>query len=69
LLPAIAKMMMFRKIFLVVTALVAAPLSVVAQAGAEQNIMMGMQGLAEAAKDPTVLAQLMRDMAVRALES
>lgn len=56
--------MMFRKIFLVCVSLLAAPLCF-AQEDAERNIMMGMQGLAEAAKDPALLAQLVRDMQVR----
>lgn len=30
-----------------------------------RDIQVGMQGLAEAAKDPAVLAQLMKDMQVR----
>lgn len=62
--------MMFRKILFICASLLSAattiPLCLAQQQDdAERNIQMGMQGLAQAANDPAVLAQLVRDMQVR----
>eukprot|EP00977_Amphora_coffeiformis_P001886 scaffold362_cov176-Amphora_coffeaeformis.AAC.12 len=56
--------MMFRKIFFVCASLLSATPLCFAQEDAERNIMMGMQGLAQAVNDPAALAQLVRDMQV-----
>ena len=61
--PQSIRKMMFRKILFVgATLLSSLPLSLAQQGHAEQDIMLGMQGLAQAAKDPALLAQLMKDM-------
>ena len=56
--------MMFQKILFVCASLLSAVPLCFAQEDAERNIMMGMQGVAQAANDPAVLAQLVRDMQV-----
>lgn len=55
---------MFRKILFICVSLLSVSPLCFAQEDAERNIMMGMQGLAEAAKDPALLAQLVKDMQV-----
>ena len=56
---------MFRKILFVCASLLSTAPLCLAQEDVEKNIMMGMQGLAQAANDPALLAQLVKDMQVR----
>ena len=56
--------MIFRKFLVVCATLLSAAPIAYAQDDAMRNVQAGMQGLAEAGKDPAMLAQLVKDMQV-----